>query len=67
MRSIKMSVPSGKLKMTLWEDTEDERDFEIKSAKRGIPYIIAYGKKYELTEEEIKNLRQLQKLAIIFK
>lgn len=63
MRSIRIGIPSGKAKMTLWEGTEDEETFEIKSLKRGTPYIIAYGIKYELTEEEIKYLRQIQKVA----
>ena len=62
MRSIRISVPSGKVKMVLWEGTEDENSFEIKSLKRGTPYVIAYGVKYELTEDEIKNLRVMQKL-----
>ena len=62
MRSIRIGIPSGKAKMVLWEGTEDEKSFEIKSLKRGIPYVIAYGIKYELTEEEIKHLRQMQKV-----
>ena len=33
MRSIKISVPSGKVKMIMWEDTEDEEEFEVKSLK----------------------------------
>lgn len=57
MRSIKIGVPSGKAKMILWEGTEDEESFEIKSLNRGIPYVIAYGTKYELTMEEINYLR----------
>lgn len=52
MRSIKIGVPSGKAKMVLWEGTEDENSFEIKSSQRGTPYVIVYGVKYELTEEE---------------
>ena len=63
MRSISVSVPSGKAKMTLWENTEDEETFEIKSLKRGTPYVMAYGTKYELTEEEIKHLRYMQKVS----
>lgn len=60
MRSIKISIPSGKAKMILWEGTEDEETFEIKLLKRGIPYVVAYGIKYELTEEEITYLRHMQ-------
>lgn len=63
MRSISVGVPSGKAKMTLWENTEDEETFEIKSLKRGTPYVMAYGTKYELTEEEIKHLRYMQKVS----
>ena len=63
MRSISVGVPSGKAKMTLWENTEDEETFEIKSLKRGTPYVMAYGTKYELTEEEIKHLRYMQKVV----
>ena len=63
MRTIKISIPSGKAKMTLWEGTEDEERFEIKSIKRNIPYVIAYGVKYELTEEEIKYLRFIQEVT----
>ena len=63
MRSIKIGVPSGKAKMTLWENTEDEETFEIKSLKRGIPYVMAYGKKYELTEEEIKHLQYMKSVS----
>ena len=62
MRSIKIGVPSGKAKMTLWENTEDEESFEIKSLKRGTPYVMAYGIKYELTEEEAKYLRNMQQI-----
>lgn len=62
MRPISMEVPSGKAKLTLWEGTEDECSFEIKSLKRGNPYVVAYGIKYELTEEERKHLRIMQKV-----
>lgn len=57
MRNIKIAIPSGKAKMTLWANTEDEESFEIKSLKSNKPYVMAYGVKYELTEEEIKYLR----------
>jgi hypothetical protein len=39
--------------MKLWEGTEDEETFDVKSLKRGIPYVMAYNVKYELTNEEI--------------
>ena len=65
IRTIKVGVPSGKAKMVLWEGTEDENSFEIKSLQRGTPYVIAYGVKYELTVEEIKHLRMMQKVASI--
>jgi hypothetical protein len=63
MRSITVGVPSGKVKLTLWEGTEDEETFEVKSLKRGTPYVMAYGVKYELTEEEIKHLKFMQKVV----
>ena len=63
MRKIIVGVPSCKAKMVMWEGTENEESFEIKSLKRGIPYIMAYGVKYELTEEEINHLRMMQKVA----
>ena len=62
MRSIKTSIPSGKVKMALWENTEDEEWFDVKSLKRGKPYIVAYGIKYELTEDEIKHLKYMLKV-----
>ena len=65
MRTIRVGVPSGKAKMILWEGTDDEELFEIKSLKRGTPYVIAYGVKYELTKEEIEHLRYMQKVASI--
>lgn len=63
MRDIIIRVPSGKARMILWQGTEDDESFEIKSLKRGKPYVMAYGIKYELTEEEIKHLRFMQKVA----
>lgn len=66
MRSISIGIPSGKLKMALFEGTEDEHYFDIKSLKRGIPYVLAYGVKYELTKEEIKYLRVLQRFSSFF-
>ncbi|MBQ8279530.1 MAG: hypothetical protein IJZ23_06785 [Roseburia sp.] len=65
MRKIRVGVPSGKAKMVMWEGTEDEESFEIKSLKRGTPYVMAYGIKYELTEEEVSNLRLMQKVASV--
>ena len=59
MRTIRISVPSGKVKMVMWEGTEDEEEFEIKSLKRGTPYIKAYGVKYELTKEEINYIKSM--------
>lgn len=45
--------------MVLWEGTEDEKAFPIKSLKRGTPYVMAYGIKYELTEDEAKMAKTL--------
>lgn len=58
MRTISIGFPSGKVKMTLWEGTEDEESFPVKSLKRGTPYVMAYGIKYELTEKETRIARQ---------
>lgn len=66
MRSISIGIPSGKLKMALFEGTDEERYFEIKSLKRGIPYVLAYGVKYELSKDEIKYLRVLQRFTSYF-
>lgn len=63
MRSIKICVPSGKAKLVLWENTEDEEAFEIKCIKRGTPYVMAYGVKYELTEEEIQCLKNMLQIV----
>lgn len=54
VRSISVSFPSRKVKMTLWEGTEDAQAFEIKSLKRGKPYVLAYGVKHYLTDKEIQ-------------
>lgn len=62
MRSIRIGVPSGKVKMIMWEGTEDEEEFEVKSLKRGTPYIKAYGVKYELTEEEISYIKKMKNI-----
>lgn len=43
--------------MILWADTEDEKAFPVRCAKRGKPYVKAYGIKYELTEEETQFIR----------
>ena len=58
-RPISISVPKGILKMTLWAGTEDEESFPIKCLWRGTPHIIAYGVRYDLTEEEVMTARQL--------
>ena len=59
MRPISVGFPSMKAYMILWEGTEDEERFEIKSCKRGNPYVLAYGKKHYLTEKETKFLRSV--------
>ena len=58
-RKISIGMPSGVLNLTLWEGTEDEERFPIRSLHRGTPYVTAYGIKYELTPEEAKAARQL--------
>ena len=49
------SVP----RLVLWEGTEDEESFRIYGLKTERPYARAYGKKYFLTDTEIKTLRLL--------
>lgn len=63
MRSISVGFPSGTVKMVLWEGTEDQESFPVKSLKRGNPYVMAYGVKYELTEEEARFARNLAGLV----
>ena len=62
MRPISVGFPSMKAYMILWEGTEDEERFVIKSCKRGRPYVFAYGEKYYLTEDETRFLRGVLKL-----
>lgn len=57
MRPISIGFPSGKVKMILWEGTENEESFPVRCVKRGKPYVMAYGIKYELTEEEVNFIR----------
>ena len=64
MRSIRMGFPSGKVKMVMFEGTEDEEAFEVKSLQRGTPYILAYGTKYYLSNEEIQMAKKLLQLKL---
>lgn len=59
MRAISIGFPSKKVYMYLWEDTADEEKFEVKSLKRGKPYVLAYGIKYYLTDEEIRFVKNV--------
>lgn len=59
MRPISIGFPSLKVHMCLWQGTEDEEKFEVKSLKRGKPYVLAYGTKHYLTEEEISFINQV--------
>ncbi len=61
-RPISIGFPSGKLKMTLWEGTEDQETFPIMGANTKCPYCKAYGIRYDLTETEIRNMKALQSL-----
>lgn len=47
MRSIRISVPLGKVKVVLWECTEDEATFPIRAIGSRKTYIIAYGIRYD--------------------
>lgn len=66
MRKISVGVPSGTVKMTLWEGTEDEESFPVKSLKRDRPYVMAYGVKYELTKEEARLARDMAGLIPMY-
>lgn len=57
MRPISIGFPSGQVKMTLWEGTEEEESFPVRFVKRGKPYVKSCGVKYELTEEEVNFIR----------
>ena len=59
MRTISVGVPSGKLKLTLWDGTEDAEQFVIHGISSDKPYVKAYGKLYPLTPKEIKLARQM--------
>lgn len=59
MRSISIGMPSGTVKMVLWEGSEDEKAFPVRCLKRGKPYVMAYGIKYELTDEEARLARDM--------
>ncbi len=61
-RTIVMGYPSGKLKITLWGGTEDEQTFPIIGAQTDHPYCRAYGIRYDLTKQEIVNMKALQGL-----
>lgn len=62
MRDIKINVPSRAIKLKLFKGTEDEEFFEVKSLKRGKPYVLAYGIKHFLTDEEAKIAKQWARL-----
>ena len=64
MRSIRIGIPSSKVKMVMFEGTEDEEAFEVKSLQRGTPYIVAYGTKYYLSNEEIQMAKKLLQLKL---
>lgn len=59
MRSIRIGVPSGNLKLVLFEGTEDEIVKPIKAIKTK-PYVENCGVKYFLTKEEIKEMNNLK-------
>lgn len=47
MRSIRISIPSWKVKLAMWESTEDEAAFPIRAIGSRKPYITAYGIRYD--------------------
>ena len=58
MRTITV-YSNGSVKLTLWAGTDDEEMFAVKCLKRGNPYVLAYGVKHYLTEQETRIARQL--------
>lgn len=62
MRSVAIGVPSGTIKLTLWEGTEDERSFPVCFPKNGRPFVKAFGTKYELTDKEAEIATQFKRL-----
>lgn len=64
MRSIIIGVPSGTIKMILWQGTEDEEAFKIHALDSKHPYVKAYGIKYPLSDKEIKEARALKGIIL---
>lgn len=57
-RYITVGFPSGKVKLTLWAGTEDEESFPVKGLRNCCkPFVMAYGIRYELTEDEVRFAR----------
>ena len=63
-RSVRVTFPSLAVKLTLWEGTDDEESFVVKSLKRGKPYVLAYGVKYYLTDKEIQFAKSMLNIKI---
>ena len=59
-RPISVGFPSGRIKMALWDGTEDEESFFVHGLKTKTPYVKAYGVVYYLTEDETKTALQLR-------
>lgn len=62
MRAASIGFPSGRVKLTLWEGTEDEQSFPVRFPKNGRPYVKAFGIKYELTDREVEEVAQLKRV-----
>ena len=56
-RIISVGLLDNKAYLILWYDTEDEESFPVRCLKRGRPYVLAYGTKYYLTNEEIRDIK----------
>lgn len=63
MRPLSIGSRTGKIRMALWEGTEDEEFFYVRGLASEAPYVQAYGIKHPLTPEEIKGARELQALG----
>lgn len=59
-RYVTVSLTTGKAYLRMWVGTVDEKQFVIKAPKTK-PYVMAYGVRYDLTEEEIESLKHQMK------
>ena len=64
-RYITVGFPSGKVKLTRWAGTEEEESFPGKGLRLHCkPFVMAYGRRYELTEAEVRYARQMLGITV---